>query len=433
MSPSAPEDRAVLRLRNLLGLFTRPKPVVGATPADVVLRENKLELLRYRPREGGPTHKTPVLMVPSMINRHYVLDLRPGSSLVEYLVQQGHDVYMIRWGTPGAEDRYLTFDAVCDGYLGRCVRYVARHSERGKTHLLGYCMGGTMAAIHTAVRPEPVASLATLAAPVRFRDEAILSTWAGNESFDVAAMTRALGNAPWQLLQGTFLMQRPTMTLAKFVGLVDRAWDAEWLEAFLALETWVNDNVSLPGEAFREYIERLYKQEALVAGEFALSGRRIRLEAIRCPLLTVTFEHDLIVPWKSAVELFHRAGSPDKEHLHLKGGHVGAVVSRKAAQGLWSKLSAWWASHDADPPMATVRSPEPVPPPPTVEPPREASRAPRDEAPPSPSPSVGLPVVPNAPPLDDTAPPASPTASASAATRAPQAPRARPQGRRGKK
>lgn len=349
MSPEVPDDRGARRLRNLLGLFTRPPPVVGATPADVVLRENKLELLRYRPRPGGPAHRTPVLMVPSMINRHYVLDLRPGSSLVEHLVHEGHDVYMIRWGTPAAEDRYLGFDAVCDGYLGRCLRHVARSAPRGQAHVLGYCMGGTMAAIHAAVRPDHVASLATLAAPVRFRDEAMLSTWAAQESFDIGAMTAALGNAPWPLLQGTFLLQRPTMTLAKLVGLVDRAWDDRWLEAFLALETWAGDNVSLPGEAFREYIERLYRRESLLAGELTLSGLPVRLEAIRCPLLAVTFEHDVIVPWKSAVELFERAGSSDKERLHLHGGHVGAVVSRKAAQGLWSKLSAWWAARDGEP------------------------------------------------------------------------------------
>ncbi len=387
MSTVAPEDRTALRLRNLLGLVRRPKPVVGATPADVVLRDNKMEVLRYRPRPEGPRYRTPVVMVPSMINRHYVLDLRPGASFVEHLVNEGHDVYMIRWGTPSDEDRYLTFDEVCDGSLGRAIRHAARTTARRKAHVLGYCMGGTMAAIHASVRREHVASLATLAAPVRFRDEAILSTWAANEGFDVGAMTAAFGNAPWRLLQGTFLMQRPTMSLAKLVGLVDRAWDAEWLDAFLALETWVNDNVSLPGEAFRTYIEQLYKKEALVAGEFALSGERVRLESLVCPLLAVTFEHDLIVPWKSAVELVERAGSTDKERLHLNGGHVGAVVSRKAAQGLWSKLSQWWAARDAEP----------------VE------------------------VKTNAPAMSDEAPPAL------VATKAQKAPRAQPSARRGKK
>lgn len=361
MSAGAPpDDRALRRFTNLLGLWRRPRPAVGVTPADVVFRDNKMELLRYRPLPAGPRYRTPVVMVPSMINRHYVLDLRPGASLVEYLVGEGHDVYMIRWGTPTAEDRHLTFDEVCDGYLGRALRHAAKHTPRGKVHALGYCMGGTMAAIHAAVRDEHLASLATLAAPVRFRDEAILSTWAGNDSFDVGAMVSALGNAPWPLLQGTFLMQRPTMSLAKLVGLVDRAWDDAWLDAFLALETWVNDNVSLPGEAFREYIERLYKHEALVNDTLTLSGEPVRLGNLKVPLLAVTFEHDVIVPAKSAAELVERAGSPDKERLHLAGGHVGAVVSRKAAQGLWQKLSQWWAARDEAPVALQHHAPDPA-------------------------------------------------------------------------
>lgn len=355
-SAAAPDDRAYKRWSNVLSLWRRPKPVVGATPADVVYRENKMELLRYRARPEGVAYRTPVVMVPSMINRHYVLDLRPGASFVEYLVSQGHDVYMITWGTPSAEDRYLSFDEVCDGYLGRAIRHAAKRSERGKAHVLGYCMGGSMAAIHASVRKDHIASLATLAAPVRFRDESMLSTWASLPSFDIDAMVDGLGNAPWQLLQGTFLMQRPTMNLAKLVGLVDRAWDDNWLDAFLALETWVNDNVSLPGEAFRRYISELYKREALVNGTFTLSGEPARIENIACPLLAVTFEHDVIVPWKSAAELVERAGSADKERLHLQGGHVGAVVSRKAAQGLWSTLSAWWAARDTEP-AATLAAP----------------------------------------------------------------------------
>lgn len=349
MSAVDPSERSRRRWTNLLSLWKRPKPVVGATPADVVLRENKMELLRYRARPAGVAYETPVVMVPSMINRHYVLDLRPGASFVEYLVGEGHDVYMVRWGTPGPEDRYLTFDEVCDGYLGRAIRHASRESARGKAHVLGYCMGGTMAAIHASVRRDHVASLATLAAPVRFRDEAILSTWAASPTFDIDAMVEGLGNAPWRLLQGTFLMQRPTMNLAKLVGFVDRAWDDEWVEAFRALEAWVNDNVSLPGEAFRRYITELYKREALLEGSFTLSGEPVRLENLTCPLLAVTFEHDMIVPWKSAAELVERAGSADKERLHLNGGHVGAVVSRKAAQGLWSKLSRWWVARDAEP------------------------------------------------------------------------------------
>jgi polyhydroxyalkanoate synthase len=133
------------RAKNLTTLVQRNKPTVGATPADVVHAENKWRLLRYRPRPEGLAYTTPVLMVPSLINRHYVLDLMPGKSLAEDLVARGHDLYVIDWGTPGPEDRFLSFDDVCDRYLGRAIRVAAQHSETAAVHLLGYCLGGTLA------------------------------------------------------------------------------------------------------------------------------------------------------------------------------------------------------------------------------------------------------------------------------------------------
>ena len=150
MTDAAKEQR---RWRNLLGMVKRPKPVVGATPADVVHRENKWSLLRYRARPEGVAYATPVLLVPSLINRHYVLDLQPGRSIAEALVARGHDVFIIDWGTPGPEDRLLSFDTITDTYLGRAIRVAAQHGARAKAHVLGYCLGGTLAVVHAAVRP----------------------------------------------------------------------------------------------------------------------------------------------------------------------------------------------------------------------------------------------------------------------------------------
>jgi polyhydroxyalkanoate synthase subunit PhaC len=333
------------RLWNLFGLATRGKPVVGTTPSDVVHEENKWKLLRYR-RSTPTTFKTPILLVPSLINRHYVMDLVPGKSLAEWLVAQGHDVFCIDWGTPGDEDRFLTFDDICDRYLARALRIAAKSSSTGKTHVLGYCLGGTLAVIHAAARPERIASMALLAAPVAFKDDGPLAAWTQNKDFDPQAITNAWGNAPWPLLQGAFHMLRPTLNLAKAVHLIDRAWNDEFLDGFLALEAWGNDNISFPGAAFVRYIEDLYRNDALAQGEMRLSGKPAKMEAISCPLLAVSFEHDNIVPWKSAALLVDRVSSKEKTHVKLPGGHVGAVVSKSAAKGLWPTLSNFFAAHD---------------------------------------------------------------------------------------
>jgi polyhydroxyalkanoate synthase len=329
-----------------LSLARRKRPAVGTTPADAVHRENKWTLLRYRARTEGIAHRTPILLVPSLINRHYVLDLQKGKSFVEFLVARGHDVFIINWGTPGPEDRFLEFDEICDRYIGRAVRKAARLAGTEQVHLLGYCLGGTLTAIYTAARPERVASLVALAAPIRFADAGIMAEWVRSPGFDVRTLVSACGNVPWPLMQATFQMLQPTLNLAKTVGLIDRAWDDEFLDSFLALETWGHDNVSFPGAAYQRYIEDLYRDDKLVRGELLLSGRPARLDAITCPTLAVTFEHDHIVPTSCAAVLLDHVSSTDTEHIHLNGGHVGAVVSRKAASGLWPQMSDWWIERE---------------------------------------------------------------------------------------
>jgi polyhydroxyalkanoate synthase len=335
-------------LSTLATLWARPKPPVGTTPSDVVHHENKWKLLRYRPRPEGIVHRTPVLLVPSLINRHYVLDLLPQKSFAAYMVAQGHEVYAINWGMPTDEDRFLTFDDICDRYLGRATRLVAQASARGQTHLLGYCLGGTLAAIHTSVRPDPVASLTVLAAPVRFEDDGMLSAWTRDPQFDVGSLIGALGNVPAGLMQVAFKMLRPTLTASKLVHFLDKAWTDESLEGFIALETWGNDNIAFPGACYQRYVEELYRNDALLKGTFTLSGKPARLENITCPTLAVTFEHDTIVPWPSAAELIDRVNAEDKQRLHLPGSHVGAVVSQKASKTLWPQISAWWAARDGE-------------------------------------------------------------------------------------
>jgi len=306
-------------------------PPVGQTPHTVVWTENKWRLLRLSP--ANRKFATPILMVPSLINRWYVLDLGPQ-----------HEVFCIDWGTPGAEDRYLTWDDIAGRYVGRALRIAAR--ETGKAHLLGYCLGGTLATSYAAAFPEGVASLLALAAPIDFEHGGIMSTWTRTATFDVAAIINAFGNVPHQLMQASFNMLRPTLRAQKMVAVLDRAWDDEFLDGFLATETWGSDNVSFPGACYQQYITELYRENRLVKGEFSVLGRRALLSNIKCPVLAIAFADDHIVPVPSAQPLIDAVGSRDKQILVDRGGHVGAVVSRKAANRLWPAMSTFWAQRD---------------------------------------------------------------------------------------
>jgi polyhydroxyalkanoate synthase len=339
----APPKKGVIdSVAALLRRAPKGDALVAQTPHTVVWTENKWRLLRFAP--AVPSYATPILMIPSLINRWYVLDLGPQRSLIEWLVAKGHEVYCIDWGTPGAEDRYLTWDDIGGRYIGRALRIAARAT--GTAHVLGYCLGGTLATAYVAAFPEGVASLIALAAPIDFAHGGIMSTWTRTPTFDVGAIIAAFGNVPHQLMQASFNMLRPTLKAAKAVSVLDRAWDDEFLDGFLATEHWGSDNVSFPGACYEQYIQELYRENRLATGAFTVLGRPARLGNITCPVLAIAFAEDHIVPVSSAQPLIDLVGARDKQILVDRGGHVGAVVSRKAADRLWPALHTFWAQRD---------------------------------------------------------------------------------------
>ena len=318
----------------------RPTPYVGQTPCDVVYRENKLRLLHYH-QQVKNVQPIPLLIVSPMINRYYVLDLKPGRSLVEYLLQRGIDVYMLDWGIPGPEDRHLTWDHFIQVYLHHCIERVADAAQGQRISLLGYCMGGTMATIYAALHPGQVKNLINLAAPVNFKDDGLLTIWTDKAYFNVDKLVDVLGNVPAGWMQSAFQMLRPTGQISKMVNFLDRMHDEDFVDLFLAMEQWVNDNVPFPGEAFRQYVKDCYQENLLVQRKLRIDNQGVDLQNITCALLVIVAEKDHICPPASGAILLDLVASLDKELIALPGGHVGIVSGSGAYKYLWPTLGEW--------------------------------------------------------------------------------------------
>lgn len=312
---------------------------LAPTPRDSLFSEGTATLYRFRATEAS-SGRPPVLLVPSLINRWYVLDLRPGASLARALVDAGFDVYCLDWGVPEPEDRYLDWDAVV-GRVGRMVRRVRRESGAPRVGLLGYCIGGTLAAIYTALEPDSIAGLVNLAGPIDFAEGGLLAHMVNPRWFDPQAIADA-GNVSAQQMQSGFVALRPTAQLGKWLSFFDRLGDPERLEAYQALEEWASANIPFPGAAYAKYIRDLYQENALARGEHHVAGRRVRLGDIRCPVLTVVTDRDVICPPPAAQALNDLAGSRDKSLLVIPGGHVGAVVGGSAPKQLYPRLAEWF-------------------------------------------------------------------------------------------
>jgi len=276
-----------------------------------------------------------------------VLDLRPGASLVEALVASGRDVWCVDWGAPEAEDRYLDWEAVL-ARLRRAVRRVRRETGAARVGMLGYCMGGTLAAIHAAQHADELAALVTLAAPIDFAHGGQLRTMVDPAWFDADAVADAGNVAPSQMQAG-FVALRPTLDLAKLVAMPDLARDAAAREAFVALETWAGDTIAFPADAYRRYIRELYQANELVAGTHRVNGRPVELARIACPTLVVVASRDAICPPRAATALLDHVGATDTATLEVPGGHVGAVVGSRAAREMYPALARWLGERLAAP------------------------------------------------------------------------------------
>lgn len=310
------------------------------TRRSTVLTDGPASLYHFAAADGvTPSKAPPVLLVPSMINRWYVLDLRPGCSVAEAFTNAGLDTWLLDWGIPEAHDRHFTWAEALQR-LDRMMRRVRRETGKDKVVVLGYCMGATLSSIHAALNPELYAGFINLLGPIDFSEAGMLGRMTDPRWFDAAAVAEA-GNVSPEQMQSGFKLLRPTQDLSKLVTLLEKGSDPAFKLSYQALEAWASDNVAFPGAAYETYITELYQKNNLVNGRHHALGKRVDLKDIVCPLLTIAADKDTICPPKAAVALNAAVGSAEKQVLPVPGGHVGAVVGSKAAEKLYPALINW--------------------------------------------------------------------------------------------
>lgn len=284
-----------------------------------VAAESKGAALRDYGGEGPP-----VLFIPSLINPPNVLDMGE-RSLLRWLATQGRRVLLLDWGWPGADRQALDVAGHVTEITVPLMQGVGE-----PVHLVGYCLGGTMAL--AAAQLGPAQSVATLAAPWHFNGfpeqsrDRLAGLWAGAQ-----ATVDALGVLPMEVLQTAFWSLDPARTVAKFVEFA--ALEGEAARTFVLLEDWANDGPPVAGAAAREMFEGFFRDDLPGTGRWQVGGQVIDPAALKIPLLNIVSTTDRIVPYATAP----KAG----ERLDLGLGHVGMVVGSKGREQLWQPLTAW--------------------------------------------------------------------------------------------
>jgi len=281
----------------------------------------------------------PVVAVPSLINRAYILDLLPERSLLGHLAGSGLRPLLLDWGEPGALERRMRLEDYILGRLDGALGHLAATVPQ-KPVLLGYCMGGLLALALAAHRPQAIAGLALLATPWDFAAYGIdPERFAALLGGPCAVLAGQLGALPVDVVQSWFATIDPLQVPRKFARFARLRADGPEAWSFVAIEDWLNDGIPLGAEVARECLLEWYVANRPGRGEWRVGGVPVRPGALDLPALVAIPARDRIVPPASAAALARALGRA--RVLRPAGGHIGMVVGRRARTDLWQPLVRW--------------------------------------------------------------------------------------------
>jgi polyhydroxyalkanoate synthase subunit PhaC len=287
----------------------------------------------------GPAGGRPVLFVPSLINRAYVLDIAEGYSMLRWLSGQGVRPLLLDWGWPEETERRFSLTDYVAGRMERAMTAAAGYAGTPPV-LAGYCMGGTLAVAAAQRRPDLIGGLALLAAPWDFHAPDPERALQAAQTLPLLEPALAFSNAlPVDLLQSLFALLDPWGVADKYRGFARLSPDSERARLFVALEDWLNDGVPLAAGVARACLSEWYGENAPARGNWRIAGLPVDPAAIATPTFVAVPGRDRIVPPESARILARLI--PNAVLHQPAAGHIGMAAGARAEISLWRPLCDW--------------------------------------------------------------------------------------------
>ena len=302
---------------------------MATTPGKVVYRNHLIELIQYTPTTEKVSPE-PVLIVPAWIMKYYILDLTEQKSLVRYLLDQGHTVFMISWRNVTSEDRDLDMENYRrQGPLAALDAISAMMPER-KIHAVGYCLGGTLMTIQAAAmardEDDRLASLTLLAAQVDFTEAGEIALFISDSQVDyLESMMQERGYLGGDQMAGAFqLLNSNDLVWSRMV----REYLLGEREPMHALMAWNADTTRMPFKMHSQYLRRIYLNNDLATGRYIVGDRPIAITDISVPMFAVATVSDHVAPWHSVYKIHLLSDADEVTFLLTSGGHNAGIVSR---------------------------------------------------------------------------------------------------------
>jgi polyhydroxyalkanoate synthase len=325
---------------------------VAITPGQVVFRNHLIELIQYAP-QTATVFAEPVLIVPPWIMKYYILDLQPADSLVRYLVEHGHTVFIVSWRNPGPEDRALGMDDYLQLGVVAALNAVAQIVPKRQVQALGYCLGGTLLSIAAATLAregdERLKSLSLLTTELDFSEPGDLSLFIDDQQLrSLEGLMAEQGYLDSAQMAGAFtLLNARDLVFSRNVSAYLLGRQAPTTD----LNAWNADGTRMPFRQHSEYLRGLYRDNDLARGRYKVGGKPVVLSDIRVPIFALGTQRDNVVPWKTAykVRLLTRS---ELTFCLSSGGHNVGVVNPPASADATGATGATDASVSAGPPRS---------------------------------------------------------------------------------
>jgi polyhydroxyalkanoate synthase len=340
-------DKLYRHLETMIGnydnLIEPIRDTINRTPSEIIPMDGTFEVHHYK-TDSPQKFKTPILVVGSLINRHYILDLLPETSIIRHFQQLGFDVYATDWRMPTIKDEGMPLASYAHDFLENAVDKVEEVTGSRNVTLFGYCWGGILSLIYSAIHPKDVKNLILHATPVDFgKPPTVLESWI--KDLDVKKFVNTFGNVPSSFLNIAFILRNPLEAALKYPFYFSQPRSIKEITQFFAVESWLYDSVPIIGKTFEKIIEDIYKKNLLIQNKMMLGDNLVDLKKITMPVLNIVGTNDDLVSAESSRTITDVISSKDKKTLEFPTGHVGLCISKTAHKKLWPEVGKWLKEH----------------------------------------------------------------------------------------
>lgn len=301
---------------------------IATTPGKVVFRNRMMELIQYTPTTEK-VHKTPIVLFPPWINKFYILDLKEQNSMVKWLVDQGHTLFVVSWVNPDAAYAGVGLeDYVQDGYIA-AIQTAKAITGQKQVNAIGYCIAGTTLTLTMSLLKQrgdkSIKSATFFTALTDFGDQGEFQPFLTDDFIDgIEAECAEKGILPSVIMARTFTFLRANDLV--YQPAIKSYMMGETPPAFDLLY-WNGDGANLPAKMAMQYLRGLCQRNELAEGGFDLMGHHLELGDVEVPLCAIACETDHIAPWKDSYRGIQAMGSKDKTFIMTQSGHIAGIVN----------------------------------------------------------------------------------------------------------